>query len=319
MSDKKVKSIEVVGRGVEQTANASAVVEIVATAAIESDKAAMSYTRYGDAPDRVGIPIKTFTLVADSFDDLEELTLTWEPQEVEAIFLLDPTLIKGTEAWGHQGLRPTVEKLVEEGVVIINSDKTPKEFLKYLPKTNFHYYLATIDGNKIDLLYHVPLLGCFAKLKEGIVSLESLKKAVRARYKTDKAVDSLMRGTKEFKEIKVAKAAISERIEGFVRPKLAGYKEMSQYIAVAGPKPNTANPNFKGATSRSKRPVIDYDKCIKCSLCWIYCPDGAIYQENGDFYVNLDYCKGCGICATECNPRAITMIDELDFTTWGQI
>jgi phenylglyoxylate dehydrogenase delta subunit len=29
------------------------------------------------------------------------------------------------------------------------------------------------------------------------------------------------------------------------------------------------------------------------------------------FDINYDTCKGCGICATECPHRAITMIEEM--------
>ena len=28
------------------------------------------------------------------------------------------------------------------------------------------------------------------------------------------------------------------------------------------------------------------------------------------FEFNLDYCKGCGICAEQCPTKAITMVDE---------
>ena len=64
---------------------------------------------------------------------------------------------------------------------------------------------------------------------------------------------------------------------------------------------------------RSQRPIIDKEKCTKCGLCYIYCPEGCICQtEDGYFETNLFYCKGCGICASECPPRAsaITMIEE---------
>jgi len=27
--------------------------------------------------------------------------------------------------------------------------------------------------------------------------------------------------------------------------------------------------------------------------------------------VDLDYCKGCGICASECPQKAITMVEEI--------
>jgi pyruvate ferredoxin oxidoreductase delta subunit len=62
---------------------------------------------------------------------------------------------------------------------------------------------------------------------------------------------------------------------------------------------------------RSMRPTWDDAKCKKCGLCWLYCPDNAIYEIEAGFYrANLGYCKGCGICATECKPGAINMVEE---------
>ena len=52
-------------------------------------------------------------------------------------------------------------------------------------------------------------------------------------------------------------------------------------------------------------------KCIKCGVCWVFCPDAAIYKnEEGFFLANLDYCKGCGICARECWTGCIKMVEE---------
>lgn len=62
---------------------------------------------------------------------------------------------------------------------------------------------------------------------------------------------------------------------------------------------------------RTMRPVIDNDKCIRCYICWKFCPDMSIEVEEDDFpAVNLKYCKGCGICANECPKDAIEMIRE---------
>lgn len=62
---------------------------------------------------------------------------------------------------------------------------------------------------------------------------------------------------------------------------------------------------------RSLRPIWDNSKCIKCGICYVYCPEGCVSQdEDGYFMANLDYCKGCGICAHECWPSAIEMVKE---------
>lgn len=64
-------------------------------------------------------------------------------------------------------------------------------------------------------------------------------------------------------------------------------------------------------TWRAFKPIIDLSKCIKCLICWVYCPDSAIIRREDD-YVEVDYyyCKGCGICAHECPMKCIKMVEE---------
>jgi pyruvate ferredoxin oxidoreductase delta subunit len=59
---------------------------------------------------------------------------------------------------------------------------------------------------------------------------------------------------------------------------------------------------------RTYVPIMDWDKCIHCMLCWIVCPDSAIETKDGKKTgTDLYHCKGCGVCATECPKDAITM------------
>lgn len=62
---------------------------------------------------------------------------------------------------------------------------------------------------------------------------------------------------------------------------------------------------------RSKKPVVDREKCSGCGICWIYCPEGAVKKNaEGKLEINLDYCKGCGICFNECPKKAVKMVKE---------
>lgn len=58
-------------------------------------------------------------------------------------------------------------------------------------------------------------------------------------------------------------------------------------------------------------PVLQKERCIKCGMCWIFCPDMAYRKDEKGYYIaNLNYCKGCGICAAECPAGAIHMEKE---------
>ena len=68
---------------------------------------------------------------------------------------------------------------------------------------------------------------------------------------------------------------------------------------------------YETGSWRSQRPIFDNSKCNKCGLCYIFCPEGCIeQQDDGLFIANLFYCKGCGICSQECPRDVISMIEE---------
>jgi 2-oxoacid:acceptor oxidoreductase delta subunit (pyruvate/2-ketoisovalerate family) len=52
--------------------------------------------------------------------------------------------------------------------------------------------------------------------------------------------------------------------------------------------------------------------CFECDNCYGMCPDNAITKLGPGlrFSIDLDYCKGCGICVAECPAGAITMVPE---------
>ena len=77
--------------------------------------------------------------------------------------------------------------------------------------------------------------------------------------------------------------------------------------------PITTEPSNANRTGfwRTFRPVLDKSTCIKCYICWKFCPDVAIrILEDGFVEVDYEHCKGCGICAAECPKKCFTMVLE---------
>ncbi len=69
----------------------------------------------------------------------------------------------------------------------------------------------------------------------------------------------------------------------------------------------------KTGSWRMLRPVLNYDKCTHCLICWIFCPDDSIpVNPQERFETDFEYCKGCGICAVECPYNALEMVPEME-------
>ena len=61
------------------------------------------------------------------------------------------------------------------------------------------------------------------------------------------------------------------------------------------------------------RRCLSCGNCFSCDNCFGVCPDNAVIKTSDPdrpYAIDLDYCKGCGICAAECPCGAIEMVPE---------
>ena len=60
------------------------------------------------------------------------------------------------------------------------------------------------------------------------------------------------------------------------------------------------------------RRCMSCGNCFECDNCYGVCPDNAVIKLGPGmrYEFDYDYCKGCGICATECPCGAIDMLPE---------
>jgi NADPH-dependent glutamate synthase beta subunit-like oxidoreductase len=117
-----------------------------------------------------------------------------------------------------------------------------------------------------------------------------------------------------------------ERYEHPARPELADFDLLNTWYFADAPK--TVRPQLEAARRRSTfaevtggltedtalfeaRRCMSCGNCLACDNCFGVCPDNAVIKLTpGGAYqyeIDLDYCKGCGICARECPAGAIAM------------
>src|SRR5438094_7076831 len=84
--------------------------------------------------------------------------------------------------------------------------------------------------------------------------------------------------------------------------------------AMGGYRPER-NPTFRQFTTRTMRPVVDFETCIKCTLCWLQCPDSCFdVTPEGLYDANMQACCGCGVCEAVCPVQnCVTMVNETEF------
>ena len=76
-------------------------------------------------------------------------------------------------------------------------------------------------------------------------------------------------------------------------------------------KPKTSKSNKTGSWRTEVKPKFLQKDCIACKMCLLVCPENCISgQEKNTFSCDLNYCKGCGICAMICPKKDNQMIKE---------
>jgi len=136
--------------------------------------------------------------------------------------------------------------------------------------------------------------------------------AVGHGKKAARAIDAWLRGERHEPEPK-HELATFERLNTWyysdapktVRPVLDIIRRQSTFEEVLGGL-DESNALFEA------RRCLSCGNCFECDNCYGVCPDNAVIKlgPGKRFQFNYDYCKGCGVCATECPCGAIAVVAE---------
>src|SRR5229473_8348889 len=331
-------AVEIIYRGIFQKTLAKVISRDIVLAAHKEGKPGISFGRYGDSPERNGIPAKFFAIIATDDVTLEEGMAKYEPKEVDITIAVDDTLCKGVESWAWYGLQPVNRLLKSGGTLIVTSKESPESLIEMCHRKEHPYKLAIVKGiPSFSGLWvykedhsDVRILGAIAKVLPELFSLKSVQEAIRAEWKDELKATSAARSYERTVTVTVPPSQgnpeepykfelpkWSEMREGVTIPAIPRGHQMQNSATqqVGGFQPER-NPTFKKFSTRTMRPVVDFDTCIKCTLCWLQCPDSCFdVTPDGLYDANMQACCGCGVCEAVCPvPNCVTMVNETQFT-----
>ena len=241
----------------------------------------------------------------------------YHPSEV---IIFQEELLNTARHNSHELIADAVGR-VKEGTFLINSPKAPQEIDLPFP---FKGVLATVDATEIcqRLLKRYPppvglcLLGAYARITESL-DMSELRKEIREAF-PGKVGDANARAAFEAYETVKAIGGVNFHPDnvptGFHHARvedLTEYYRFDRYDLLPGYR--------KGSPFvwRDTIPVCEDNKCICPNVCIseVMCPDGTgfIVREGlaqQGYRIDVDFCRGCGICAAVCVGSAITMVDE---------
>ena len=328
-----VVAVEVVYRGIFQKTLARNIVRSIVFAARKEGKIGTAFGRYGDSPERNGIPAKQFAIVADNPEELEESLAVYEASEVDVTINVDDTLCKGVESWAWYGLQPINALTKANGTLIVTSRQDADSLIEDIHQKDVPYNLAIVTGTVSfsglwvykDDHTDARILGALARVCPQLVSLDSMVQVIREQWNSEAKVAS---AEKAFDRVSTRPVEPGEgQSEVPYTFELPGWKEMEEGVVIRGIEAGggfrggeggyepVRSAVFKKFSTRSMRPVINFETCIKCTLCWLQCPDTCFdVTPDGLYDANMESCCGCGVCEAVCPvPDCVTMVNEAEF------
>ena len=259
--------------------------------------------------ERRGAPVTAFTRISD--DEILERGYIFDP---DIVLVMDETLLSDPLANPLDGIR-------NEGILFVNTGKSSDR----IPIGNRNIRVVSLDLTGLALRF----------LGKTVISAATAAAAARmiARITHKSLLLGVERELDE--EIGIAKEIVEENVrlarevyESIAPVESVETRESLTRKALVPLEMIVSNPGTEDIVStgnssvrktgdwRIFKPIVEYNKCTACSVCFAYCPESALTLRKSDIKPVIDYdnCKGCLICYRECPVKAITMEREVRMT-----
>ncbi|MGC8594425.1 MAG: NAD(P)-binding protein [Candidatus Kryptoniota bacterium] len=204
-----------------------------------------------------------------------------------------PVPIKGTEF------------IVEADTVITAIGEDPD--LSFIP----YSFLKKSVRIVVDDAHSTGVPGIYAGGDAATNPYGTVVNAIRAGKEAAGAIDEFL-GWKSNKPTEPESVVKPENINTFYFP----HEKRLQVprISLTKSKASFREVNKTVSEERALREVdrcFSCGTCLHCDVCLTFCPDVAISKDEfGDYKIDYDHCKGCGICVNECPRDAMELVEE---------
>ena len=178
--------------------------------------------------------------------------------------------------------------------------------------------IYTCDPGGESVHAATALVGAAARML-GVIRRESLVSAMQEELRGLDAPNqraSLMLAQESYDAFAAHSGAVSEapRVSalGYVPPQWIDMPLDPVSMAAPDLYASANSVQLRTGAWRTRRPVIDYPHCHRCSwICSTLCPDSAIAVDADRApRIDYDHCKGCMVCAAVCPAHAIVVVPE---------
>ena len=207
---------------------------------------------------------------------------------------------------GHPQPTGEYEELEADSVVLAIGQEVDRSVAETIPG------VEVVDGSVVvgpDMM-----TGCEGVFAGGdVVSAErTVTHAIGQGKRAARSIDAYLRGEPFQRQVKPAIATFDQLNTWYysdapatVRPQLEVARRLSGFDEVVGGLDEST------ALYEARR-CLSCGNCFECDNCFGLCPDNAVIKLGAGqrFEINYEYCKGCGVCSTECPCGAIGMVAE---------
>ena len=262
-------------------------------------------------------PVVSYLKVSD-----RHITSTATNLEPSVVVVYWDGLMRVAAANGHEVVRDAIFRL-RRGVLIVNTTRAPEEI--DVP-FEFEGTVATVDASGIARKHlkrnpppvGITLMGAYIAVTRAL-DMDSVMKQVLERFHGNVGANNVAAAREAYDSVRILHG-VKGRVDGSA---LAEQKPLAlDDLPEAQSLMREIMPGYRDGSAfiwRDEIPVCNDAKCQCDEICLseALCPDatGFIVRKGIEgarqgYRVDVDYCRGCGICAEVCVFGALKMVTE---------